>query len=489
MTYWQMQLHPNDPNFNREREILEQKRVIGLDDNGQIAQFQQVMRIGDIVLIKRGSQPLALVEVTGEPEFIHEVNQDLDWFPHRRNIKVLAFMDEVISDFPSPKSTLTKSVNRYTPTYQYINQWCHRVIAPDFNRQGLKIRTLYINNYKMFHDFKLNFFDKEYKLPAVTILAGINGSGKTTLLEYLSGFDTSPKFDGEEYIEIYLNGEPLTIYKDSKKKQTNGIREYKSGVIYCAVDFGNIIDLETKIKSYIDELMFERDFKASEAYGELRNNINEIFAELNLTISFSGLDRNKAIYFENQKGERFGIDALSTGEKTLLTKVLYLYLSEIKNRIILIDEPELSLHPTWQNNILQLYENFADKNNNQILLATHSPHILASAKSNSIRLLNLNKGKVEIFDSFDHCYGLEFSKILTDIMGVKHLRTPKVEAQLGTIKELIASDQFKTERFQSLWQYLEKHLGSKDVDLNLLALEMHNREKNVIGVSTDFSKR
>jgi ABC-type lipoprotein export system ATPase subunit len=167
----------------------------------------------------------------------------------------------------------------------------------------------------MFHDFKLNLLDKDNKLQAVTVLAGINGSGKTTLLEYMDSFETSPKFDGEEYIEIYLNGEPLTIYKDSKKKQTNGIREYKSGVIYCPVYFGNIVDLETKIRSYIDELMFERDLKASEAYRELRNNISEIFAELNLEIRFSGLDRNKNIYFENQNGERFGLDALSTGGK------------------------------------------------------------------------------------------------------------------------------------------------------------------------------
>lgn len=141
--------------------------------------------------------------------------------------------------------------------------------------------------------------------------------------------------------------------------------------------------------------------------------------------------------------------------------MLYFYLGEIKNSIILIDEPELSLHPTWQNHLWQLYEIFADQNNNQIIVATYSPHILASAKSNSIKLLNLHKGKVEIFDSFEQSYGLEFSKVLTDIMGVKHLRTPKVEEQLNTIKELIVSDQFQTEKFENLWQELEKYLGSK----------------------------
>ncbi|HID98813.1 MAG TPA: hypothetical protein EYP59_00790 [Thiotrichaceae bacterium] len=311
MNYWHMQLHPNAPNFNLERKILEQKQVIGLDDwqkgKEQIAQFKQAMRLGDIVLIKQGTRPIALVEVTGEYEYLEQVNKDLDWFPHRRNIKVIAFMDEVKNDFPSPRGTLKKSVNRYTPTYQYINQWYSSVIAPDLNKQGLKIRTLYINHYKMFYDFKLNLLDKDNKLPSVTVLAGINGSGKTTLLEYIAGFDTSPKFEGEDYIEIYLNGEPLTIYKDSKKKQTNGIREYKSSVIYCPVDFGNIVDLEEKIKSYIDELMFEGDLKASEAYEELRHNISEIFSELGLRNSFSGLDRNKEIYFENQNGERFTV--------------------------------------------------------------------------------------------------------------------------------------------------------------------------------------
>jgi predicted ATP-binding protein involved in virulence len=483
MIYWHMQLHPDAPRFGLEREILEKKQVIGLADwpegKGQIDQFKQAMTLGDIVLIKQGRRPIALVEVTGEYAYHKLVNKDLDWFPHRRNIKVIAFMDEVKNDFPSPRGTLKKSVNRYTPTYQYINQWYSSVIAPDLNKLGLKIRTLYINHYKMFSDFKLNLLDKDNTLPPVTVLAGINGSGKTTLLEYLASFDTSPKFEGEDYIDIYLNGEPLSLYKDSKKKQTNGIREYKNSVIYCPVDFGNLVDLEEKIKGYIDELMFERDLKASEAYRELRHNINEIFSELGLGINFSGLNRHKEIYFENLNGERFDIDSLSTGEKTLLTKVLYLYLSEIKNSLILIDEPELSLHPTWQNHILQQYENFADKNNNQIILATHSPHILASAKSNSIRLLNFDKGKVEVFDSFEQSYGLEFSQILTDIMGVKHLRTPKVEEQLGTIKALIASDQFKTEEFKSLWQELEKHLGSKDVDLNLLKLEMGMREKSV----------
>ncbi|MCK5716871.1 MAG: AAA family ATPase [Thiomargarita sp.] len=349
----------------------------------------------------------------------------------------------------------------------------------DVKQEGLKIRTLFIHNYRMFHDFKLTFLDKDHKLPAVTVLSGINGCGKTTLLEYINRFDTSPQFDGEDHIEIFLQGKPFTIYKDSKKKHTQGIREYKSGgVIYYPVDCGNIINLEEKIKSYLDELMFEQDYKASEAYRVLRTHINKIFSTLQLKIYFGGVDKHKNIYFENDNKEHFSINALSTGEKTLLTKVLDLYLSDIKNSIILIDEPELSLHPTWQNNILQLYENFAENNNNQIIVATHSPHILASAKSNSILLLSLNKGKVDV-SGFDQSYGLEFSTILTNIMGVKHLRTPKIEEQFETIKKLIASEAFETTTLKDLWKNLEQHLGSNDIDLNLLKMEIEMKKKNV----------
>jgi len=50
----------------------------------------------------------------------------------------------------------------------------------------MKIRELYIENYKMFRDFKIDFLDSDDKPLDIVVLAGVNGSGKTTLLEYCS---------------------------------------------------------------------------------------------------------------------------------------------------------------------------------------------------------------------------------------------------------------------------------------------------------------
>ncbi len=53
-----------------------------------------------------------------------------------------------------------------------------------------------------------------------------------------------------------------------------------------------------------------------------------------------------------------------------------------------------------------------------------------------------------------------------------------VEERLNEIKALIASDQFKDEKFNLLWKNLENDLGADDVDLGLLKIEMHMKEKN-----------
>ncbi len=66
---------------------------------------------------------------------------------------------------------------------------------------------------------------------------------------------------------------------------------------------------------------------------------------------------------------------LSTGEKQLITILSYISLTLKRNAfrpLIIIDEPELSLHISWQNKLLpQLLE----MNETRFLIATHSPYV------------------------------------------------------------------------------------------------------------------
>ena len=71
-------------------------------------------------------------------------------------------------------------------------------------------------------------------------------------------------------------------------------------------------------------------------------------------------------------GRRVGLDALSSGEKQMISLFgkLYLYPGD---KIVLIDEPELSLSIDWQRRILVDVLNTA--NCRQVIAITHSPFV------------------------------------------------------------------------------------------------------------------
>lgn len=70
---------------------------------------------------------------------------------------------------------------------------------------------------------------------------------------------------------------------------------------------------------------------------------------------------------------------LSSGEKNLIVLFYELIFETYKNNkqsIVLIDEPETSLHIEWQQNLVKNIMNICKTNNIQVILATHSPDIV-----------------------------------------------------------------------------------------------------------------
>ena len=63
----------------------------------------------------------------------------------------------------------------------------------------------------------------------------------------------------------------------------------------------------------------------------------------------------------------------SSGEKEIINFLDAVISTKISNGIMLIDEPELHLHPRWQTILLDLIQEFSDKRNLQFIFSTHSP--------------------------------------------------------------------------------------------------------------------
>jgi len=73
---------------------------------------------------------------------------------------------------------------------------------------------------------------------------------------------------------------------------------------------------------------------------------------------------------------------LSSGEKQMLTFLAYSLFT--KDSIIFIDEPEISLHPDWQTDLIPTL--MSQNNGNQYFIATHSPFIYADYLDYDINL-------------------------------------------------------------------------------------------------------
>ncbi|MBD3906508.1 AAA family ATPase [Chryseobacterium sp. Ch-15] len=117
MNYWHIQLHPDNKLSSQTlKDILINKKVIGMGsywedkNNNEVPDpryFKNDMKIGDVVMVRNGSTPIALVEVNGDAFGESNTIQDYDWFDLRRNINLLGFYED------SDKILLQQILKRY----------------------------------------------------------------------------------------------------------------------------------------------------------------------------------------------------------------------------------------------------------------------------------------------------------------------------------------------------------------------------------------
>lgn len=114
--------------------------------------------------------------------------------------------------------------------------------------------------------------------------------------------------------------------------------------------------------------------KAKKVFQDL---IDELFE---LTAKKIKRDCNE-IFFE-QYGETLPPYMLSAGEKQILVILLTALVQENQPCVMLMDEPEISLHIEWQQRLITLIRTLNP--NAQIILCTHSPAIIMDGWSDAV---------------------------------------------------------------------------------------------------------
>lgn len=103
----------------------------------------------------------------------------------------------------------------------------------------------------------------------------------------------------------------------------------------------------------------------------LLGQINEKFTDKKLLIS-----AQHELAVETSHGDEIPVSALSSGEQHQIVLAYDMLFRIEANSLVMIDEPELSLHVNWQERFLSDLESVIGVANFDALIATHSPYII-----------------------------------------------------------------------------------------------------------------
>lgn len=264
--------------------------------------------------------------------------------------------------------------------------------------------------------------DIEWQLQKTNVLVGKNGMGKSTILQLIIDTITQELHENSNvslFLKTYLitdfgneflmdatnahyfsklmykyggvNQELIREFIDSanwkinessmlefypKKEFAEKIHhEFVSTVNLNANSVQNIAMGDGSVKNMLNwsiknELNRLLEIKDDELNNKFLSSLNEMFKESNKSAYFNDdgelefLFNRKKLYFTN----------LSSGERQVIYIFLKVAIATKDNALILMDEPEISLHLSWQEKLLTQIR--AINPDSQLIIVTHSPAIV-----------------------------------------------------------------------------------------------------------------
>jgi ABC-type lipoprotein export system ATPase subunit len=220
-------------------------------------------------------------------------------------------------------------------------------------------------------------FSKKESSPSKKLKEQLSNEGIDYI--FLSTFDMEVKnkelvkkhYSGKSYIKTELDiilNDLITNFKLYLLKIKGDVEEIQK-------EFDEELKLYISSAEGLQEKLLEKNRNIDKIYQNrdlFKDKINELFQDTDKHIT---LDENNSIVFQLDDKSYLTPYQLSSGEKQILIIMLNIMLLENKPTILLMDEPEISLHVEWQRVFIEML--LALNPNLQIIIATHSPAIVS----------------------------------------------------------------------------------------------------------------
>lgn len=195
------------------------------------------------------------------------------------------------------------------------------------------------------------------------------------------------------------------------------------------------------------------------------------------TSLFQSLSRLEKLEFisnpdvEFYKKDNFSFEETSSGEKNIIFTILNLIASIKNNSLLLIDEPELSLHPVWQMKYINFIKKSIESNFDcHLIFASHSHFMVSDLESESSSLTSINQ-----YDGKRICEHIEYStyawsveNILYKVFHLRTIRNAQVEMDLYELSGLISQKSSNIDRIRKILTHLKRIVLDANDPLNMI---------------------
>lgn len=283
----------------------------------------------------------------------------------------------------------------------------------------------------------------------VAILVGPNGAGKSTFLRKLAAElrfsrnlavisnTSNDRFSGMRGVKRISAGRsshsPNTIVKraiaetldgdDSRFYQISKILEHCGyrGRIGFKIQVGNWKYLDPSdlnqtlpfdssidvIQSFfsrwdVGEILWVGDRELAHRYSQSQEFAHLLRAEA--ALRNARYIRGIQVYLQRIDGQIIELLGASSGELALISSLLFLIANRDQDPIVIVDEPENSLHPSWQRQYVDKLLDALEYRDATIVIATHAPLIVTGAAASSRELVSvfqIDKGDAKRLDLAD----------------------------------------------------------------------------------------
>jgi Fe-S cluster assembly ATPase SufC len=263
------------------------------------------------------------------------------------------------------------------------------------------------------HSIAFDFTRTSLVPDRVFALIGRNGSGKTQYLRRLADAVSGTVMDGS--IGSFSPARPgfsavvAVSYSAFDNFAVESARTVK-GYAYCGLYSANGRPKDRRglwrdIRADLKEIMHkQRESTWRDAIAPLLD--GDRIAGLRLTHKKEE---------ESLKDVRRMSESLSAGELFLLAMMSRIVSFLRPTSLIILDEPEMHLHPNAIGKLVHSMRLVAQRFNSQVLVATHSPIVLQQIPARYVRVLRRTVGGPEVSTLQEECFGQSLTSITESI--------------------------------------------------------------------------